>query len=681
MTHAMLAKSPADCAALAAEAAQLFDAGRYAEAAARYDALIALGWDGTAAVIRRADCALRTGAPDAALVHLATIAPDRYGWADHVRASALLALGDVEPALALARDLVRAQPREAAFVRQLCTTLHAAGDELELARAQSLLTNLPEPQALEVRLHCALLRRAHGEIAALYCAQHDPGSAAIDATVAQALSALRARQTPDQTARTLDAFARRAHHGALVWDALVLSAIAIDDAARTRDLLQRAEAAHGRRMAATRLEVLCHSGETDAAAALAGDPALADCWPDSSIDTRIALLAECGAWAQIPDLVMGFLGERPDRNIHPGSRQTLIAAVRRTHAHDALCRAIDAMAAPGPALQRVRGMLATDLAAMALAEDPAAPGPARDPRIAALARPIVTRPAIAAKVLICSDARYLIGAAVTLSSLLRGNAAALAPDALVACLADDVDATGRAALERIAAAHGIQLSILEAGAIAPEARDLRAHYGHFGPGDRLPRAAYLRLFALRHLIERGTRGRVLYLDSDTVIEPGIEALLRFDMAGQPLAARPENAADRHVQRARARLGLHQAYVNSGVFVADADHPAFSDRIAQAIALALDAPERLSFHDQCALNAAFDRATAALPDRANAFIRAREAVPPCDVLIWHYLDRPKPWDPLYDGRAAHRWLTEWAALGAALPADVLRHLLRLSRMPA
>jgi lipopolysaccharide biosynthesis glycosyltransferase len=102
-------------------------------------------------------------------------------------------------------------------------------------------------------------------------------------------------------------------------------------------------------------------------------------------------------------------------------------------------------------------------------------------------------------------------------------------------------------------------------------------------------------------------------------------------------------------------------------------------MARAIHAAIEEPERLTFHDQCALNIAFSGRVTPLPESFNHFVRPALATSLGDAVVAHYLERPKPWDSLYPATNAGPWLNELSVLsslvGPALMGDLLRSQFR------
>jgi lipopolysaccharide biosynthesis glycosyltransferase len=135
----------------------------------------------------------------------------------------------------------------------------------------------------------------------------------------------------------------------------------------------------------------------------------------------------------------------------------------------------------------------------------------------------------------------------------------------------------------------------------------------------------------------------------------------------PLVARAEEPRA-GVRRATALHGLAGPYFNSGVLRFALDHPAIGPALDRALAAAADPAVPLVFHDQCALNIGFEGLTAAMSERFNAFLWPEQRAVPDDAAVLHFLDRPKPWEPLYPAAAREWW--GWRALVRRLCGDTV-----------
>ncbi|MGG5810051.1 glycosyltransferase [Falsiroseomonas sp. CW058] len=196
----------------------------------------------------------------------------------------------------------------------------------------------------------------------------------------------------------------------------------------------------------------------------------------------------------------------------------------------------------------------------------------------------------------------------------------------------------------------------------------RVDYGFFAQGGNLSRAAYFRLYAARWLLDRHAFRRAAYIDTDTICRGDLSGLFRLDLGDKLIAAATEDYS-LDVANAAARNDLDPtAYFNSGVLLLRFDSAELRAGIEEAIRVSEKEPQRLVFHDQCALNIAFRDRVAALPPRYNFFLRpSRERNGHIeDGLILHFLDRPKPWDIVFDRTYREEWRVWALMLGSILP---------------
>ena len=275
----------------------------------------------------------------------------------------------------------------------------------------------------------------------------------------------------------------------------------------------------------------------------------------------------------------------------------------------------------------------------------------------------------------CTDTNYLLGAAVSLFSLLRNNRAqARAWQYIVYCPFDAIEFASRVFRE-IAAHFGTFIEVRDTTGLLPEGMGFRTIRGLRGLV-RLSEAAYFRIYAALQLI-RERRGRALYIDSDTCIGPGIDALLEFDLAGMPLAARHAPLSQPGAQRPTKRLGLKPGtYFNSGVLLFDLGHPELEASLHRALDVALNQQHLLIFLDQDCLNAGFKDLTVSLPATCNFFVRQEDEITlsKCPA-VTHFLAHPKPWDPWYQTGNCMPWFDEFVWLGEILGPEMTRLLLR------
>lgn len=265
-------------------------------------------------------------------------------------------------------------------------------------------------------------------------------------------------------------------------------------------------------------------------------------------------------------------------------------------------------------------------------------------------------------VFLCADRAYFLSALTALASVFGQTAQSAA--AVFVFLDKDVPPHWPAALDTVAQRFGRKVHLVHEADFVPQGVTLKAELGFFAAGAGLSRAAYFRLYAARHLQTLGRFARGLYLDTDIICRGDLRPLMAMDLGGASLAARPEDPGP-EVQKAAEMNGLDPArYFNSGVLVMDFTHPGLTQGLTRAIALAETEPDRLIFHDQCALNIAFQAAE--LAPQWNHFLRPFRPLnaPVQDAILLHYLDRPKPWDITFWRNFREEWRI-WALFVAQL----------------
>jgi lipopolysaccharide biosynthesis glycosyltransferase len=181
-------------------------------------------------------------------------------------------------------------------------------------------------------------------------------------------------------------------------------------------------------------------------------------------------------------------------------------------------------------------------------------------------------------------------------------------------------------------------------------------------------AAYFRLF-IPELLPRGA-ARAIYLDSDVIVLGSLRGLWTADLGGRPLGAvRDPVRIQQDLQDRYVTLGLptHAQYFNSGVLLFDLAkwrEQGLSQRVAQ---FAIDHPERLTWHDQDALNAVLYDDYMALPMTWNFQRRMCHMLPRdlglsvADYVqlrrhphVVHFTETTKPWGHLDGHPFAHRY---------------------------
>ena len=196
-----------------------------------------------------------------------------------------------------------------------------------------------------------------------------------------------------------------------------------------------------------------------------------------------------------------------------------------------------------------------------------------------------------------------------------------------------------------------------------------ASFADFPVTGHINRAMYLRLAIPRALPE--DVGKVLYLDSDTIVTEDIAEVWETDIAGVALAA----VRDTWAYYRCDSLGLSPgAYFNSGVLLLNVARWRTEAIDIKVLAYIAERGEKLHFPDQDALNAVLSGDWLELPHRWNAVDMKlwTETKPPS---IIHYTDVSKPWHRDNQHRFKREYyrylrLTEWRAYKPAIDWKVV-----------
>jgi lipopolysaccharide biosynthesis glycosyltransferase len=282
----------------------------------------------------------------------------------------------------------------------------------------------------------------------------------------------------------------------------------------------------------------------------------------------------------------------------------------------------------------------------------------------------------------CTDRAYLLPALVSLASLLHHNRRFDAADFHMV-VADEVAGLAAGVLDILGRHFSVRLSATPASALAHDAAGLRPSFGAFTGGQFLSEAAYYRIYMARKLAQTGDYDQLLYLDSDSVIGHGFDAIVDLPAQESTLLMARIDAELPGVKIAIGRFGLRDGrYFNSGVLW----FPRVGERLIQhlddTIRVAVQRNAELMFLDQCALNVAFADTFEPLPARFNFFTGPEKAAeflqaPASELCFIHMLNRLKPWDSAYppDSPIQRRWVSELRALRRIVGDAPLRALLQ------
>lgn len=662
-----------------------------------YEAAVAQGSDDYLAVLRIVEAEERQGLLEAAAARIAPLVPrlDHWGRATFARIESRL--GRIDTAAEIFRQLCAGEFAEHFLEQYLDFVVAKRPDPAQLAAFVAILdaSRLDPRTARDLRLRVALLQGDAARVHALFGAMLDagdmPGKWQIVSCLYQALESRHAEG--HQLAATLLSSEHPTDPDAL--EALANRAMMLrewDAADRLLDCLSRhPHPERGWVVPLKRFELACYRNDLDAADALVGDLGPIADVPADALPSLYRYHAERNAWHVIMD-------DAPAR-LRPGFSfarlgDLVVRAARKSGRSAELLACLDAQpdALADADLARVYFALGTD---RLLRGESGADGMDLLSRLASIAddqqmarlnafRRVLPLPAqIAAMppltVFFCTNRHYLMGTAVALATLLTSNPELSGRIQVVVCADAACLPQARAMLGPIARNLGATITYIDAERLCGGTQ-LKSSYGLFTGGHALTVEAYWRLYVARWLARTQQHSTAIYLDSDVAIGPRFLDIL--DVQHDPgicLLARPE--VDRpEVQLATARHGLTPGtYFNSGVLLLDLRARETLHRLNAAIAIAEREPERLVFQDQCALNIAFAGATGLLDERFNRYVPAdaddaavRAAFAGSGV--FHFLDRPKPWDPMYGGPAGQLWLEQWQMAAGFVPDAALRRTL-------
>ena len=284
----------------------------------------------------------------------------------------------------------------------------------------------------------------------------------------------------------------------------------------------------------------------------------------------------------------------------------------------------------------------------------------------------------------CTDLGYSLPTLVSLYSLYKHNKHHIRGKTIYVVANGETINIISKAYQKLAEQFDFKIELIDIGSLVQESIDnkLNTSYGVFTGGDSLSTTAYYRLFFSQFLREYGLSSRWLYIDSDTLIINSIREIDQLNFFGLPIAARQERPKP-EVQKTIEQNNLqHGKYFNSGVIAFDAQHSELSKLAASAVSVAMNEGHRLLYHDQCALNIAFDGQIANLSTQFNDYYppsdsrNIEELRLSSDSVILHLLDRPKPWDTLSYHKGSIVWFKMLEEISAFIPSSYILELFQL-----
>jgi lipopolysaccharide biosynthesis glycosyltransferase len=372
----------------------------------------------------------------------------------------------------------------------------------------------------------------------------------------------------------------------------------------------------------------------------------------------LRFLAEAKMWDEAGALLKQFIGSR---YFFPDGDYFLLKICRRANLHRQIIAIIRANRTGDVPEQfdRLEKLLTDDLL-LKEAEDPKyankgirntlissgnrmlykAPPPKSTPRIVGY---------------LCADKAYYMSLLTFLASFVS-NSVGNEGITWFVFLAEDVPKTWFIILRDFARKIGLSLEVVKEVDFVNSGARYTENYGIFTGGNTLSRAAFLRIYAAKYLYGIGQFDRACYIDSDIVCLKDVSSFIAKPFHGALLLARAEELSP-EVESVTQQHGIREmSYFNSGVLVFNFRSRKVIDRIEEALRIAETEPERLVFHDQCALNIAFADKVTYLEPRFNYFLRPHRPDNGdfSDATFLHFLDKPKPWDLSYSREYRRVW---------------------------
>ena len=285
-------------------------------------------------------------------------------------------------------------------------------------------------------------------------------------------------------------------------------------------------------------------------------------------------------------------------------------------------------------------------------------------------------------VVFCTDGRYARHLGVALFSLLVNNAA---KGVAVWIICDELDGDHLTRLQNLADTFSTSIRIFLA-------RDQRiAGLGSVG---HITAASYYRLLIPRLLPE--DRERVLYLDSDLIVDGPLDALWSIDLDGHAMGACLDPVVG-FLRTGRAGAVEGAGYFNSGVMLLDLECWRQTGIAERALDHAKNVAGKLRYADQDALNAVVRGEFLPLEARWNffAFSRLRPDIAQsvnqvqatCEVpTVVHFAGSVKPWHPWCDQLLKglyerYRKISPWRDPEPVEPPPALRECLWAAEVAA
>lgn len=258
--------------------------------------------------------------------------------------------------------------------------------------------------------------------------------------------------------------------------------------------------------------------------------------------------------------------------------------------------------------------------------------------------PSPAAPPMTVHVLLATDAKQVVGCAVSMRSILEHASPGVGlhfhvmthgvPDRDVSALRATVRGRGREAAISISNVDLSRFTHLMRSKLVTHTT-----YARFLLGEVLPPAVT----------------RCIFVDCDMVVTRDIVEAWEYPLDGRTLAA-VANGSAADTRDNQQRLGLAEArYFNAGFAVIDVERWRVRDVSARALAHAEEIGDRLVLHDQDALNCALQEDWTDLPRDWNAGVRVSDWLTEDSRAVFHFWGAPKPWHADYNGRFGELYL--------------------------
>jgi lipopolysaccharide biosynthesis glycosyltransferase len=294
-------------------------------------------------------------------------------------------------------------------------------------------------------------------------------------------------------------------------------------------------------------------------------------------------------------------------------------------------------------------------------------------------RQVRTQPATGCAFL-CTNRAYFFSALTFFMSCAANSPRSAARLDWFVFLDDNVPEEWEEALRQVARSAGITAQVVREADFVPSDVNYMEAYGIFTGGIKLSRAAYFRIYAGIFLHKLGRYELACYFDTDIICRGELAPMLEAEFGEDLILARLEDVNDDVIAASKRSGADPYRYFNSGVLAMNFRHPDVVACLQQAVWLSEREPERLTFHDQCALNIAFKGRAGLLDSRLNHFLRPNKPDSVNGIenaIMIHYLDRPKPWDITFRLSTRQYWEPHAREVRAVLDEDLFRSIVAAS----